>query len=164
MYRVLQDFIEAWAYESAATLKMLRLLTDESLRQPIIPEGRTLGRLALHLSLSLAEMLHTAGLPIHEVTGDIPFSAAVLADLYDSSAHEAAEIVEANWTDEQLTEKIPMYGETWTKGFTLAVLINHQAHHRGQLTVLMRQAGLPVPGVYGPAAEEWAGLGLPAQL
>jgi hypothetical protein len=29
--------------------------------------------------------------------------------------------------------------------------------------VLMRQAGLSVPGVYGPAREDWAALGLPPQ-
>ena len=39
----------------------------------------------------------------------------------------------------------------------LMTLINHQNHHRGQMTVLMRQAGLTVPGVYGPAKEEWVG-------
>ena len=32
----------------------------------------------------------------------------------------------------------------------LMTLINHQNHHRGQMTVLMRQAGLTVPGVYIP--------------
>ena len=41
----------------------------------------------------------------------------------------------------------------------LSSLIRHQAHHRGQMTVLMRQAGLPVPGVYGPAREEWKAYG-----
>jgi uncharacterized damage-inducible protein DinB len=39
----------------------------------------------------------------------------------------------------------------------------HQAHHRGQMTVLMRQAGLTVPGVYGPAREERAQWGTPAE-
>jgi uncharacterized damage-inducible protein DinB len=41
-------------------------------------------------------------------------------------------------------------------------LIQHQAHHRGQMTVLMRQAGLPVPGIYGPSKEEWANFGMEA--
>jgi len=45
----------------------------------------------------------------------------------------------------------------------LVSLITHQAHHRGQMTVLMRQAGLKVPGVYGPAREEWAAMGMPPQ-
>jgi len=29
------------------------------------------------------------------------------------------------------------------------------------MTVLMRQAGLDVPGVYGPARQEWAAYGVP---
>ncbi len=34
---------------------------------------------------------------------------------------------------------------------------------RGQMTVLMRQAVLAVPGIYGPAEEEWAAMRLPPQ-
>jgi len=41
-------------------------------------------------------------------------------------------------------------------------LIQHQNHHRGQMTVLMRQAGLTVPGIYGPAKEEWGNFGMEA--
>jgi uncharacterized damage-inducible protein DinB len=53
-----------------------------------------------------------------------------------------------------------MYGQQWKRGYTLAVLVRHQAHHRGQMTVLMRQAHLRVPGVYGPAREEWSEFGM----
>jgi hypothetical protein len=28
------------------------------------------------------------------------------------------------------------------------------------MTVLIRQAGLKAPGVFGPAREEWAGMGM----
>ncbi|MBK8721797.1 MAG: hypothetical protein IPL95_05830 [Saprospiraceae bacterium] len=51
-----------------------------------------------------------------------------------------------------------MYGELWTKGNTLAILIRHQAHHRGQLSILMRQNGCKVPGVYGPSKERMGNL------
>jgi uncharacterized damage-inducible protein DinB len=51
-----------------------------------------------------------------------------------------------------------MYGETWKNGFSLWVLIAHQAHHRAQMIVLMREAGLKVPGVYGPSKEEWESM------
>jgi uncharacterized damage-inducible protein DinB len=40
----------------------------------------------------------------------------------------------------------------------LTVLLRHEIHHRAQMTVLMRQAGLRVPGVYGPSREEWAAM------
>jgi uncharacterized damage-inducible protein DinB len=42
------------------------------------------------------------------------------------------------------------------------VLISHQIHHRGQMTVLMRQAGLAVPSIYGPVKEGWAQYGVAA--
>jgi uncharacterized damage-inducible protein DinB len=53
-----------------------------------------------------------------------------------------------------------MYGEKWKRAQTLASLVFHQIHHRGQMTVLMRQAGLKVPGIYGPAREEWSAWGM----
>ena len=31
---------------------------------------------------------------------------------------------------------------------------NHIVHHRGQLTVYYRENGVPVPGLYGPSADE----------
>ena len=31
---------------------------------------------------------------------------------------------------------------------------NHLVHHRGQLTVYYRENGVPVPGLYGPSADE----------
>lgn len=33
-------------------------------------------------------------------------------------------------------------------------VLNHLAHHRGQLTVYLRLTGAPVPAVYGPTADE----------
>lgn len=33
-------------------------------------------------------------------------------------------------------------------------VLNHLAHHRGQLTVYLRLNNIPVPSVYGPTADE----------
>lgn len=33
-------------------------------------------------------------------------------------------------------------------------MMNHQIHHRGQLTVYLRLLDIPVPGLYGPSADE----------
>jgi uncharacterized damage-inducible protein DinB len=33
-------------------------------------------------------------------------------------------------------------------------MMNHMIHHRGQLTVYLRLLNIPVPGVYGPSADE----------
>ena len=34
------------------------------------------------------------------------------------------------------------------------ILQNHLIHHRGQLTVYMRLLDLPLPGIYGPSADD----------
>jgi uncharacterized damage-inducible protein DinB len=164
MFRTIGDFMGAWAYESEATLKLFRNLTDASLAQAVVPGGRTLGRLAWHITGALAEMGGHAGLPVGGPTDADPQpGVADIVRHYEHGAKRLADAVSQAWTDAMLLETILMYGQQWTRGATLAALIGHQTHHRGQLTVLMRQAGLPVPGVYGPAREEWAAMNLPAQ-
>lgn len=37
--------------------------------------------------------------------------------------------------------------------------INHMAHHRGQMTVLLRLLDIPVPQTYGPTADDQGGFG-----
>ena len=34
------------------------------------------------------------------------------------------------------------------------IVTNHLIHHRGQLTVYMRMLDIPLPGIYGPTADE----------
>jgi uncharacterized damage-inducible protein DinB len=165
MYRSIADFLDDWKNESAATSKLLEALTDASLTQQVTPEGRTLGYLAWHIPLSLVEMANRAGLAVTGPGEDSPepAQASEIADTYRVSARQLLESIEASWTDASLEEELNMYGETWKKKFILTVLLRHEVHHRGQMTVLMRQAGLKVPGVYGPAREEWATYGMPPQ-
>lgn len=35
-----------------------------------------------------------------------------------------------------------------------SMVLNHLYHHRGQLTVYLRLNGIPLPGIYGPSADE----------
>ncbi|HBY60086.1 MAG TPA: hypothetical protein DEH78_09710 [Solibacterales bacterium] len=158
MFRRIDDFLKDWRYETEATLKVFRALTDASLDQKVTPDGRSLGFIAWHIVTTLPEMGGQAGLKIAEP--EKGGGVEGLAAAYQKASAEAASLVEANWTDPMLPEEIPMYGEKWTRGFTLAALIGHQTHHRGQITVLMRQAGLRVPGVYGPSREEWSEFGM----
>ena len=164
MYRTLSDFEASWAYESEAMLKVLRALTEASLGQRVTDDGRTLGRMAWHTVVSVPEMARHAGLPGEGPDGKAPMPAlAEMIAVYERAAKALPGWLRAHWTDEMLLERIPMYGEEWTRGQTLSALIAHQIHHRAQMTVLMRQAGLKVPGIYGPAREEWAAYGMPAE-
>jgi uncharacterized damage-inducible protein DinB len=43
---------------------------------------------------------------------------------------------------------------SFTKRESLAPMVNHMVHHRGQLTIYMRLNNIPVPAIYGPSADE----------
>ena len=164
MIRSIEDFIAAWGYEHEATLKVFRAMTDASLAQRVTSEGRSLGELAWHIVQTLGEMPKHAGVPVKAPAEDeaVPASAGRIAEDFHKAAKSVAAAVAVTWSDADLDEDVAMYGQTWKKRDVLSALILHQAHHRGQMTVLMRQAGLAVPGVYGPAKEEWAAMGMPA--
>ncbi len=164
MFRTIEDFLKAWQYEAEMTGKVLNTLTDGSLGQQVTPDGRTLGFLGWHLTVTLGEMLGHVGLKIDapDEKAVCPASATEIASAYEKGSKSVSEEIAANWADETLLQEDNMYGDTWSRGLTLFYFIAHQAHHRGQMTVLMRQAGLPVPGIYGPSKEEWAAMGAPA--
>jgi uncharacterized damage-inducible protein DinB len=153
MIRTINDFLDRWRDEKTATLKVFSYLTDESLQQAV-PGGRTLGRLANHITETLSELPAQAGLPV-TVNNTQYATVKDLMAAYEDGADLVAEAVSSTWHDGLLEDETPMYGESWKNGFSLWALIVHQAHHRGQMTVLMRFAGLKVPGVYGPSKEEW---------
>jgi uncharacterized damage-inducible protein DinB len=164
-YLKVSDFISDFNYETEATIKMFKNLTDVSLKQKVTENGRSLGRLAWHITGSFGEMGTTAGLTaLHNVDDKIvPIEATVIVDEYMKATDALKNAVTKEWKDASFKDEINMYGQTWTKGQTLSVLLVHQMHHRGQMTVLMRQAGLKVPGVYGPAFEEWSDIGMSPQ-
>ena len=125
-------------------------------------EGRTLARLGWHLAITIPEMMAHTGLSLKGPGEDepAPASARTIAELYHEAAESLVTQMKAHWKDATLQTADMMYGEKWTKGETLRALIFHQIHHRAQMIVLMRQAGIPVPGIYGPAREEWSKMGM----
>ena len=43
---------------------------------------------------------------------------------------------------------------TLPRGVAVRQHLNHLIHHRGQLSVYLRQVDVPVPSIYGPTADE----------
>jgi uncharacterized damage-inducible protein DinB len=156
MYRKINDFMKDWKYESALTAQVLDALTDESLAQEIAPGMRNLGQLAYHMVTSIPQILKQTGLQFESEykKNQVPTSAKAIAAAYRTISQRAAEAVESQWTDDTLFEKKDIYGQPWPNRVTLHATISHEVHHRGQLSILMRQAGLTVPAIYGPNYEQ----------
>ncbi len=162
MFRRVSDFLASWDQERKATLKILKALDDRSLQQAAGADHRTLGRLAWHITVTIPEMMERTGLRLTGPAQDAPppTRAAEIVQCYDGASQSLADQVRASWDDSTLEVQDDMYGERWPRAKTLSALIAHQTHHRGQMTILMRQAGLQVPGVYGPSREEWSAFGM----
>jgi uncharacterized damage-inducible protein DinB len=163
MFTAIEDFKKAWKNESESTSKMLGVLTDSALKQSVTNDHRTIGRMAWHLTQTIPEMMARTGLQVAG-PGDkepVPTSAMAIKEAYSRAAASLMEQVAKSWNDATLIIEDNMYGETWKRGLTLRILIDHQIHHRGQMTVLMRQAGLSVPGIYGPSRDEWGQYNAP---
>lgn len=162
MITSIEQFLISWKYESGSTRKVFAELTDESLNRELVGKQRTLGRLAWHITQTIPEMLGKTGLkPDGPAENEpVPATADEIRKAYDAAASSVLEQVSKNWNDDSLQIEDEMYGEKWKRGNTLSALLNHQIHHRGQMTIMMRLAGLKVPGVYGPSREEWAQFGM----
>ena len=162
LVKSIADFSASWKYESDSTVKMLGNLTDKSLNQKVTEDGRSLGFIAWHITISIGEMMSKAGLSFEgfDENAPVPADAEKIKSEYEKLSTKMLFQVEKSWNDGMLNDDLNMYGQVWKRGDVLGSLLAHQTHHRGQMTVLMRQAGLKVPGVYGPSKEEWVAYGM----
>lgn len=169
MYRSLDDFRTHFQEEAEDTLKVLGAIPEAAASQAVSPAHRDLRRMAWHLVESLVSLPMQIGLRVDGPAVDetltcldpMPESIAEISTCYQRATTSLVEEL-ATWRDEDLLKEDTLYGHlVWKRGYSLQALEMHQAHHRGQMTVLMRQAGLGVPEFYGPVLEGWAVLGAP---
>ena len=154
MFRKVDDFENMWQAESQATLKVFRALSQEKLSQSVAPGGYSLGSLAWHITMSIAMIPAHAGLLPMPDKKPIPETLEEIIAAYEHNVHQLADAVQGKFSDAQLEKEVTMFGRTFRYGSVLSVVISHQCHHRAQMTVLMKQAGLKVPGVYGPSEDD----------
>ncbi|HEX6631231.1 MAG TPA: DinB family protein [Gemmatimonadaceae bacterium] len=76
---------------------------------------------------------------------------APVATLRDSVATRNG----AGWSDPWQLTRGDVVLRSMPRGLAPRVVaINHLVHHRGQLSVFLRLLDTPVPGLYGPSADE----------
>ena len=85
-------------------------------------------------------------------------STAELLEIFDKSVEEGRaailaatdEAMQKNWTF-QFGDQV-VFSERRTK--VIRSFVNHLVHHRAQLGVYLRLNGIPIPGMYGPSADD----------
>ena len=154
LFTNIDNAIAAIEAERNATEATLSRLEDAALTVGVAPGVRTIGEVAWHFPRSLESIAGQLGLDLGlELPESPPPSVAVIHEAY-SRASRALVAAVGDWTDDVLSESVDVYGEMWTRGHTLRILLDHEIHHRGQLTILMRRAGLEPAPVYGPVARD----------
>lgn len=165
MYRKISDFVNTWKAEAELTEKMFSYIPSEKLSEKVNVNIRTLGRLAWHIVQTVSELSFQLKLKEHDLIAgkSIPNTTEEIIAEYNKQSEELLSIIQENWKDDDLAIEVELYGEKWDRSRVLSMLVNHQIHHRGQMTVVMRLLGLKVPGIYGPSKEEWADYGAEPQ-
>jgi len=165
MYRKMEGFFVDWKAEEEFTINIFSKNRDEFLSTKVAENIRSLGRLAWHITQTLTEMPFRAGIIKKDYLENepIPKSFNDIINAYKKHSEQLVELLKSNWADSDLIEIIEVYGQKWEKRKILSVLINHQIHHRAQMTILMRLQNIEVPGIYGPSKEEWAKYGMSPQ-
>jgi uncharacterized damage-inducible protein DinB len=165
-----QNILAELDHELAVTRKVLERVPEDKFDYQPHPKSMKLGQLASHIvNLLMFKQLFVQASERDFLDQNAPkpgptptTTAELLArfDQYSTSLRQA--LTESS--DDKLTENFQLRrGEQVLmerpKGAALRIMgLNHSIHHRGQLTVYLRLLDIPVPGVYGPSADEPGGF------
>lgn len=165
MFRRINDFIADWKSEVNLTIKIFNEVTEEIKSFKVDDNIRTLERIAWHITQTLTEMPYKAGIVDQDYLDQkpIPEKFEEVTECYKKYSLILEEQISEKWSDDMLTEKIEVYGQSWERKNILSIIIKHQIHHRAQMTIIMRLAKTKMSGIYGPAKEEWTQFGMEPQ-
>lgn len=149
--------------EANTTRKMLSRIPDDKLDWQPHPRSMKMHNLAVHIAelpawVSMA--LHTDGIDFATVpyTPTQVSTNAELLSLFEKAYSEGYEALsgateadlEPTWT----LRNGDIIFSTDTVGETIRHAFSQTVHHRAQLGVYLRLLDIPIPGSYGPSADE----------
>lgn len=150
MYRQIGDFVADYDEESASTLAVIEALVDECLELDAAPGDATIGGLVWHISsFAPYRLLNPLGLGIEEAVRPSGTTVAELSELFSRVRRGIIERAPLAWHDTELAGQREVFGMVLPLGKWLGIVVKHEVHHRGQLSVLLSRAGLAVPALYG---------------
>lgn len=159
-----KDFLDEIKQEAESTRKLLKIIPLEKGDWKPHEKSMTLARLAGHIaenSLSLAITIEddVVDLSTFEFKPYIPKNTDELMSYFEEQEERAYKAL-SNCSDKELDKKWIMksgetvYFELPKRQVIRGLCINHMIHHRGQLNVYLRLLDVPLPGIYGPTADE----------
>ena len=159
-----QPFISELNHEAASTRRILERVPEDKFDWKPHEKSMTLGRLTTHVA-ELPGFLNSI-LTIDDfdfAQGHYKRSVAKtpgeLMNVFQQKLDEVVETLQ-NTSDEKMQANFTLRNGDQVFGTMPRVVavrsmaLNHIIHHRGQIAVYLRLLEIPVPGMYGPSADE----------
>jgi uncharacterized damage-inducible protein DinB len=162
----IRELLQELDHEASTTRRTLERVPATRLDWRPHEKSMTLGVLAMHVATIPAALAELSLLPSFDVSFVVPRpstpSIPALLEAHDHSVARAREIL-GSMNDAALDLRWRMMSDgveifSMPRGiFLRSTVFNHWYHHRGQLTVYLRETGALVPSIYGASADEKPG-------
>jgi uncharacterized damage-inducible protein DinB len=160
---LIDSMLQELEQETETTRRVLGRVPGDRLAWRPHEKARTLGELALHVANvpgAVAELVASQSpAQAPQFTDPHPESASELIPALDQSIAKAKRVLGGMDDAALMATWRLMHGERELFAVPRAallrsVMLNHWYHHRGQLTVYLRELGVAIPSIYGPSADE----------
>jgi len=160
--RLVDSILMELEQEAQTTKRVLDRIPGDKLAWKPHPKSYSLGQLALHIASvpgSVAAAVVPDSMEVPNFSQPEPKSRQEVLDTFSKSLESAKDTLK-KMDDARLTSmwRLTKNGKVLMSvpriGFIRSILMNHNYHHRGQLSVYLRMLDVPVPSIYGPSADE----------
>ena len=160
---LIDGMLQELEQEAGTTRRVLERVPDNRLSWRPHKKARTLGELALHVAMvpgAVAEFV-SAPSPVQapQFADPSPENAAELVHALEESIKKAKKLLggmddatlQATWRMMQGEREVLAVPRIT---MLRSIMLNHWYHHRGQLSVYLKELDVPIPSIYGPSADE----------
>lgn len=160
---LIQFFLKQFDDEAKTTRKMLSIVPDDKYDWKPHPKSMAIRNLATHI----AEL--PTWIPMALNTSELDFATSPYNPVMINSTKELLNYFEKNLTDGRAalkSAKEEQLSDEWTlrngkdiystspKSEVLRMVFSQIIHHRAQMGVFLRLLDVPIPGSYGPSADD----------
>jgi uncharacterized damage-inducible protein DinB len=160
---LIDGLLQELELEAKTTRRVLERVPEDKLAWRPHPRARTLGELAQHVatvpgnvaqlfaSPSPAQVPQFADPPLASASALLPALDRSIATAKKTLGGMEDATVNETWRLMQGDREIFAVPRI---ALLRSIMLNHWYHHRGQLSVYLRQLDVAIPSIYGPSADE----------
>ena len=159
---MIEGLVQELEQEAQTTRRVLERVPGDRLAWKPHAKSMSLGQLALHVATTpgqVSTMVRQSPLQVPQFAQPSATSTGELVPALETSVAQAKENLRAIGDAGLATIWRVVDGDRELMAMPVAavlrfIMLNHWYHHRGQLSVYLRELNVPVPSIYGPSADE----------